>query len=223
VDFSAPPLTWVARVVCASCNNGWMSKVEAIASRTLTPLLCGEGAILNVEEQAAVATWTFKTACVIDAASVGGDGRRFPQTHREWFRDRRSPPPLSAAWLTSWPGTTTAWTHHWGFEALKRGESASGGVNAYGATIALGPVVVRVYAATEEALGPDYITEPREGVFQIWPATNDLHWKPTFWLSAAEMEAFAYNIPQALERSISPGVHLFFDPDRPDPPPARPA
>ncbi|HEX8155861.1 MAG TPA: hypothetical protein VF526_00635, partial [Solirubrobacteraceae bacterium] len=29
VDFDAPPFTWQARVVCAECNNGWMSSLEA--------------------------------------------------------------------------------------------------------------------------------------------------------------------------------------------------
>jgi hypothetical protein len=223
VDFSAPPLTWVARVVCADCNNGWMSQVEAAAARVLTPLLRGEAATLGLRDQEAVATWAFKTAHVIDAASIGGSGPRFPQSHREWLRERRSPPPLSAAWLTSWPGTTTAWTNHWGFEAVREGETASGNVNAYGATVALGPIVVRVYGATEEPLGPQYIQEPRDGVFQVWPADAGLQWLPRFWLSAEELEAFAYGIPQAIESTVIPGARTFFDPERPDPPPARPA
>ncbi len=222
IDYPSP-LTWAARVVCGRCNNGWMSEVENAAATVLVPLLRGAPGLLTPDDQAALATWTLKTGCVIDAAAIGGGGPRFPQAHRRWLLEHHSPPALSAAWITTWPGTTTAWTHHWGLEALEQGESSSGSVNAYGATIALGPIVLRGYAATEEPLAPAYIRERRDGVFRIWPPVDAMSWRPQFWLSADELEEFAYGIPQALERGIIPGGKLFFDPDRPDPAPARPS
>ena len=210
VDFSEPPLRWVARVVCGDCNNGWVSDIDNAAAMILTPLLRGEPGRLSPDDQGALATWAFKTGCVIDAAALGRGGPSFPRSDRVWLREHGCPPELSAAWITSWPGTTTAWTHFWGLEALKAGASASGSVNVYGATIALGPMVLRVYAATEEALAPEYMIERRQGVFPIRPASATFDWEPRFWLSAEELEDFAYGIPQALERGITPGSEPFF-------------
>jgi hypothetical protein len=222
VDFLAPPLTQTARVVCAGCNNGWMSEIESNAANVLAPLLRGEPATLRPEDQTALATWAFKTAYVIDAAALGSGGAQFPAVHRRWMLEHRRPPTMSAAWITAWPGTTSAWTHHWGLEAVEQEQEATGLTNAYGATIALGPVVLRVYAATAEPLAPEYLIEDRPGVFRVWPATGDIAWHPRFWLSAEELEELAYSIPRALEGGIAPDVVPFFDADRPELGPARP-
>jgi hypothetical protein len=222
VDFSEPPLKWVARVVCGECNHGWVSEIDNAAAIVLTPLLQGKQRRLSSEDQGTLATWAFKAGCVIDAAALGGGGPRFPQADRSWLREHRCPPEMCAAWITSWPGTMTAWTHFWGIDMLKPGELKSGSVNAYGATIALGPIVLRVYATTNEALAPSYLIEQRRGVFPIRPASEMLNWQPQFWLSAEELEQFAYAIPQALELDVSPETELFFDPNRSESPPSRP-
>jgi hypothetical protein len=199
-----------------------MSEVESAAATVLTPLLHGEPMTLTTADQTALATWAFKTGYVIDAAAIGPGSPRFPMVHRRFLLEHRTPPAMSVAWITSWPGTTSAWTHHWALEALAAHEAPSESYNAYGATIALGPIVLRTYAATVEPLAPKYLVERRGGVFPIWPSNNEIDWVPRFWLSADELEELAYSIPQALESGITPAAKLFFDPDRPQPGPARP-
>ncbi|WP_295851412.1 hypothetical protein [uncultured Microbacterium sp.] len=57
-----PPYRQTVKSVCAACNNGWMSNLEAVAQRVLAPFIRGESGAIAVEDQAAIATWVQKTA-----------------------------------------------------------------------------------------------------------------------------------------------------------------
>lgn len=200
IEFSAPPLARTARVVCASCNNGWMSAIETRAANVLTPMLQGRAKQLTGDDCASLARWAFKTSYVVDAAGLGSSSQ-FPSRERHEFR-RRAGEPLedSAVWLTSWPGTTTAWTQHWGVAASETAQTPSDGVNTYGATIAIGPLAFRTYRSDRPTLHPHYFQETRPGIFRIWPTATGLDWQPRFWLNAKELEDFAFGIPRALEQ-----------------------
>lgn len=45
------------RSVCASCNNGWMSALEAAAKPKLLPLITGQEVSLSTDDQLLVAQW----------------------------------------------------------------------------------------------------------------------------------------------------------------------
>ena len=45
------------KVVCASCNNGWMSDIQRKCKDILTPLICGNWMHLPVHSQNAIAQW----------------------------------------------------------------------------------------------------------------------------------------------------------------------
>lgn len=58
-----------ARIVCGSCNNGWMADLEGTAQQILTPLVVGlasDTRLVSAEHQNAIAVWATKTAAVID-------------------------------------------------------------------------------------------------------------------------------------------------------------
>jgi hypothetical protein len=57
--------------VCATCNNGWMSKLEVDARPLLRPLMEGTGPVtdLTQEERAVVARWAVKTAYMLNSAT----------------------------------------------------------------------------------------------------------------------------------------------------------
>lgn len=58
-------------VVCASCNNGWISTLEKSAHRLLTAMVLGHMTTLTKLEVAVVATWAVKTALVFELLSEG--------------------------------------------------------------------------------------------------------------------------------------------------------
>src|SRR5688572_30048282 len=50
--FKASELNHKARIVCASCNSGWMSELETHAKPVLQPLLLGRSVNLDAMDQA---------------------------------------------------------------------------------------------------------------------------------------------------------------------------
>lgn len=47
----------VAKVVCSTCNNGWMSAIESAAVKALLPLIKGRPRILGRAEKQTIADW----------------------------------------------------------------------------------------------------------------------------------------------------------------------
>jgi hypothetical protein len=74
-----PPFRRTVRDVCGPCNNGWMSRLEDVARRVLTPFILGESGKLARADQGAIAAWLQKTALVAmlvssEQARAGGYG-----------------------------------------------------------------------------------------------------------------------------------------------------
>lgn len=197
--FEAPPLGRTVKVVCAGCNNGWMSQLESAASRVLAPLFHGRSGRLTKDDLALLSQWAFKTAFVIDAASLHAGGPLTPRADRHAFKENLEPPEMSAVWLTTWPGETTSWTAHWGLELSERADAPSTAPNTYGATIAIFPIVLRTYATSVPAVHPDHVHDVLPGISRIWPVTQPLDWEARFWLTAQQLEDFAFGIPRAIE------------------------
>ena len=62
---------WKVRVVCARCNNGWMSLVENRAKSILVPLFSGKQARLHPEAQTRIATWISLKTMVCEFDQLG--------------------------------------------------------------------------------------------------------------------------------------------------------
>src|SRR5260221_14474873 len=54
-----------ARVVCASCNNGWMNQTEESVRAVLPKVIKGSQVLLTQEQQEALATWAVKTILML--------------------------------------------------------------------------------------------------------------------------------------------------------------
>ena len=60
------------KVVCAACNNGWMSDLEAKAKPVLGPLIDGQRSRLGLPEQALLNICLTKTAMVFGFMATKG-------------------------------------------------------------------------------------------------------------------------------------------------------
>lgn len=74
------------RVVCISCNNGWMSQIEEEAKPILTPMIKGEVTILNREEQESLARWISLKVLICEHA--GGTPISSPEVRQKFMHDR---------------------------------------------------------------------------------------------------------------------------------------
>src|SRR6266478_112392 len=110
------PLHSKVRVVCETCNNGWMSMIQERAKPILIPLIQGKATILGIEAQQTVASWcamATMTGEFLDKDPVPGT-IAVSQAEREWLW-KNGIPPLEGwrIWITryqrhKWPGR---WVH----------------------------------------------------------------------------------------------------------------
>jgi len=104
------PFKSTVRDVCASCNNGWMSALEAAAARVLPPLILDGHGEIGASDGSLIAAWAQKTALVSMLVSSEGDraaGYGLPSTeYRALFaaRDGAAPLPDTRAWIGRYDG-----------------------------------------------------------------------------------------------------------------------
>jgi hypothetical protein len=92
--WTSPELNWKAKVVCNSCNSGWMSKLEnEHAKPSLTDLIIGKSGVLIDDARArSIALFAFKTAVVFDHL-MRRPKRFFDFSARSEFRNSLTIPP----------------------------------------------------------------------------------------------------------------------------------
>jgi hypothetical protein len=172
IRFEAPPFNQTVRAVCAECNNGWMSEMEAAAKPILWPLIHAEGRRLDAAEQRVLARWALLKACVFDELHPG-EGVVLP-AHREYLYEHRDPPP-HGFWVTLATYEAEELRHyaHQGLR-LSRGDApAPPGPNVYFVTITAGALVVHVTGSglSDLPVGIPLPFRDELGVIGIWPPT----------------------------------------------------
>jgi hypothetical protein len=76
--------------LCHDCNTGWMQDLESRSQGLLTPMILGRAHTLDSEQQIIVATWTAKTAMVIESSY--GDEGNFSIEERQIVMNQDRPP-----------------------------------------------------------------------------------------------------------------------------------
>lgn len=113
---SAPPVnrTWTnkpisttAKLVCKTCNGGWMGSLEAENSGLLGAMIQGVPQSLTKEEQERITLWCLKTGLMLDRVSMP----RIPNDHPRLLFAARRPIDYSAVWLTACNDQTMIMSH----------------------------------------------------------------------------------------------------------------
>lgn len=193
-----------ARVVCRTCNNGWMSDLEAICGPLLVdPMLYGSGLALHASRQRTVALWAIKTAVVLEAAQRHGDTfRHLAEWHASWMpRTRASgegldpPPGISVVAFGRQPQASGADAEYFTL-------SRSVGITAREppndskiATFVVGYMGFQVFGVNVRAgglLSIWYDPWVTERVTPLWPpAAGSVAWPPGSVMSTADVLRFA--------------------------------
>lgn len=133
---SGDPHSAKLRIVCATCNNGWMSVLEGEAKSVLVPLLEGNPTKLYKKHQKTLAAWITKMVMV--AEYLDRDARAVPQSERTKLRRNQTAPFNWRIWLGAQQRDThPLWTNCvFPFEEDERSDGAN--ANTQATTIILG-------------------------------------------------------------------------------------
>jgi len=176
-----PPFRQKVRDVCGSCNSGWMSDLEGVAGRVLTPMIFGRAGIIEQHEQAAIVQWATKTALVgmllsSDRDRADGYGVLASEYQKLYaLREQVQPLPNTQFWigrysgsqrLASLPVTPMVMM----FDGLTEPDHPHG----YVMTLVLGELLMQGVRFTSSWLELPLV--PDQGFGQIWPASANLLW-----------------------------------------------
>jgi hypothetical protein len=180
--------------VCANCNNGWMSVLEAdvqpIVSRIIKD---GESMFLSRRDQRKLAAYTFKNAVIANYLNPSREPF-FTRAARERFRASRQIPPSLNAGFAALFGSVTGLNHGYVLGLQPRTENRTwNNLEVYIYTFAIGHLVLQLRAfrfATIAYRGRPLPPPLPQNIFWndysvlFWPTANgSLRWPPTQYLS----------------------------------------
>ena len=104
--WTSPQFNWKAKVVCGTCNSGWMSNLEnQHAKPSLSALILGKpGVLINQSRAKSIALFAFKNAVVFDHLATSREPF-FERSVRHEFRTSFAMPPNVTVFLAKFaPG-----------------------------------------------------------------------------------------------------------------------
>jgi hypothetical protein len=174
---TTPPFRQKVRDVCGECNHGWMSRLEGVAKRVLTPLILGDLAQVEPSDQGAIAAWLQKTALVAMLVSSGearAQGYGLPRSEYRNLharRDSAEPLPATHVWIGNYEGhrrTGSVWVTP--LVVAVDGVREPDWPQAYLMTVGLGCLLLQGVRFTTSALELD--VAPQRALARIWPRTD---------------------------------------------------
>jgi len=175
-----PPFRQKVRDVCGGCNHGWMSRLEAVAQRVLTPFILGEPGEIRLKDQGPVAAWTQKTALtamLVSSENERADGYGLPASeYREMhaLRDEAQPLPASQFWIGQYKGVRGWSVRVTPLAARIDGLPEPDRPQGYAMTILLGQLLLHGVRFTTPSLQLQVST--RLDLPQLWPPTGPITW-----------------------------------------------
>ena len=186
------PFEVTVRDVCATCNSGWMSRLEAQARRILGPLILGQSAAVEEADLGIVAAWTQKTALVAMLVSPGRDrasGYGLPPAEYSALYDAReatSPLDASQFWIGRYLGPGGAHEQVTPL-VVDAGSSRAGRPHGYLMTVIVGQLVLQGVRFTTPTVEVRLSAGP--GLARLWPPSGRIVWPPGAGLGEADLIA----------------------------------
>lgn len=109
------------RVVCGTCNNGWMSAAEEAARPSVEALLAGEPVSLSPKAQRVLAEWIVLKCIVLEHAHRGI--AVVPESEREVFAETREIPSYFRIYLISHSSNSSSGIKRYTHSAMPTGHS----------------------------------------------------------------------------------------------------
>ncbi|MGO7332018.1 hypothetical protein [Rhizobium leguminosarum] len=183
------------RVVCRSCNNGWMSQQEQATKSLLTAMIEGRPAPLGQDEQFQLALW-----CALRAAIFERDDPKNAAISRYQYRyiyEHRTLPDGWKVFAASYSGLEwAARMFHLSGKVLNiNDQSMPSAPNTHLTAIGMGKTICVVLGST--ATNASFVTTRLSptGLEQIWPFVQALEWPVAPEIGDEALGQIAYGTP----------------------------
>ena len=171
-----------ATVVCSSCNQGWMNRLEDTVKPIISPLMRDISFRLDMLQQHTITTWAVKTSIVHNGAT-----RTSPicldTSAREQLRTQSLVPKRTAVWLGRFSHPRAIAST--GLDVWLGTDDIPEAAHVHVTTIVIGYLTLQILTIN---LRPEYSNasiplNPKPGpwdgsLIQIWPAVNNIAWPP---------------------------------------------
>ena len=192
---------FTARLVCASCNNGWMSDLETRVQPVLSTMIAGHPTTLAPAAQLDLAAWTAMKAFVVEfALAIGGDIVATAADRRGLMDARHPlgavPVRLGAVERDGIPNSVRRIVYNVGSDGSQHGLAAC-------TTFTLGCAVLQVSYGLGILINWLQTSEPRPDYLPMNPpCPRDIVWPPTTVLDAQSLGKWENPIPATDPASI---------------------
>jgi hypothetical protein len=174
--------------VCGTCNNGWMSALEAQVQPILTPMLLGQSVTLSESAQRVIARWAVKTAVVFHYGYPASK----PLPEERLQQVRRGPEPPVDSWVWAAPSTGTVQPAEYeikGLDMHTTGTPADEGTHGELFTLCVGQLAVQVFSVVLDDVQRTINLSAELHPVQIGPTVDTtVSWPPAFALDDDQLE-----------------------------------
>ena len=200
------------RVVCSTCNGGWMSNLEGCAKSALPPLMAGQRCNITEGGQKLLATWAAKTAMVAERLLPETD---ITQPERAWLMDHQCPPDNWYVWISAYQGRD--WRElgilqsRVGLSETPVSRPSEAPYYGQATTFVVGHVLFCVVSGSSPYLKEVLPGRDANGLIQIWPqlAPRLILWPPATVFGDEEAYAISdfFGKSGFFDSSLSPGAN----------------
>jgi hypothetical protein len=182
----------VVGVVCAACNNGWMSEIEARAKAVLSPMVSGERTTLSPAAQLDLAAWTAMKGYIVEYAL--GDVIVATPEERHALMDAKHPQGavpvrIGAVERTGIPSSVTRIVYNVRRDGSQQGLAAC-------TTFALGCAVLQVRHGVGITIDWTKMSEPWTDHLPVNPpCPREIQWPPAGVLTSSSLVDWERPIP----------------------------
>jgi hypothetical protein len=198
------PLRSKVRVVCTSCNNTWLSRIQEAAKPLLISMFTGQTCVLGEIAQTTMATWAAMATMTAEHMMTERSLIAVSQPDREWLLQNGTLPPDWRIWIGRYQRhrLPERWTHCSVPIYERQPVMTPSGLpqcNTQTTTFMIGELLVHTMSAAfaNHARDWDWRTWPRgrQVLTQIWPIAETA----TVWpiQSVSLTDADAYSIARA--------------------------
>jgi hypothetical protein len=180
------------RVVCKTCNNGWMSKLETAVEPALTPLIKGDTASISETDGLTIARWITLKVLVAEHNTQGSAVATVEQ--RRVFRDSLTIPDNFKIWIgrcgvDGWQ--TAYWRHDGTVSASPDIKPEHSNRNIHQVTFGVGTLLITVIHTTVKELPVTFDFTQGGLMTALFPSSGSIEWPSSKSLTSFEATQIA--------------------------------